>query len=63
VDTYYHTKSGKEMTKAFWERLPKSQKALPVEITRPSADWSGWSPVYASSGEEFCLPVLAGMPS
>jgi hypothetical protein len=56
VDTYYYTKSGKEITKAFWGRLPKSQKAPPVEIIRPAADWSGWSPVYSRSGEGFLSP-------
>jgi len=56
VDTYYYTKAGREITKAMWDKLPKSQKIPPVEIVRPAADWSDWSPVYLAAGEAFRSP-------
>jgi len=53
---HYYTSSGREISKAAWDRRDEDQR-LPVVIEElPGPDWSSWSEVYLESGESFKSP-------
>lgn len=53
---HYYTSSGREVSKAAWERRDED-KRLPIVIEElPGADWSNWSEIYRESGQPFKSP-------
>ncbi|NKB69011.1 MAG: hypothetical protein GKR89_18235 [Candidatus Latescibacteria bacterium] len=56
-ETFYYNKNGEEIPESLWNKLPNSQKQPLVQIAKPSADWSAWSPAYKVSGEDFLSPT------
>ncbi len=53
---FFYDKNGNEIAEKRWNKLPKSQKLDVVVENKISPDWSGWSQVYNSSGQEFLSP-------
>ena len=52
----YYDQGGKEITRAKWEKTPKSRRG-PKEVTwMPGSDWSDFSPIYRHSGDRFLSP-------
>ncbi len=52
----YYRSNGAEVTKDAFEKLPDVAKGEVVTLIEPGPDWSGWSPVYRFSGQEFLSP-------
>jgi hypothetical protein len=57
VENYtFYDKNGKEVTKEKWEKLIPSFRG-PIDTAQVAgADWSPWSNIYSSSGQEFQSP-------
>jgi len=56
-ETHYYDSSGNEISKQKWERLKRFHMQGPKKTSyKPGTDWSGWSRVYQSSGQNFLSP-------
>lgn len=52
----YYRSNGNEVTKEAFDKLPNVAKGEVVTLIEPGSDWSGWSPMYRFSGQEFLSP-------
>ena len=52
----YYRSNGQEVSKEAYGKLPNVAKGRIDTLIEPGADWSGWSPMYQFSGQEFLSP-------
>jgi len=52
----YYRSNGNEVTRPAFDKLPNVAKGRVDTLIEPGDDWSGWSPVYQFSGQEFLSP-------
>ncbi len=58
---HYFAITGREISRALWERIPESQRP-PVQIEEvPGPEWSNWSEGYRQQGEAFKSPSPRAM--
>ncbi|HID11465.1 MAG TPA: hypothetical protein EYP17_09230 [Candidatus Latescibacteria bacterium] len=58
-ERYYYLPNGQKVTEEKWKSLPPAVRARGrvEEVVRPGADWSPWSNLYKTSGEDFLSPT------
>ena len=54
---HYFAITGREISRALWERIPLSVRTEPVIEEVPGPDWSNWSEPYLTPGEAFRSPT------